>query len=976
MRALWVFVLLAPACGAADFRASQLNALAQAAATGRPQDTARVRDLTTEALRIERETKDPAEAITLGILGEQLYEAGEFREARTVLESAAGIAAERFGKDSTQVADVDMKLAAALIPFGDYGRSASLSREALAVYEARFGQKDSHVGRALSRLGSAQLNAGEYTGAVASLEQAVRILEESEGARSPATGKTLTQLAFAIFSTGDLARARLTAERAISILDPLADSAAGDAQRVMGEILLELADYPSARAAQDRALQIFEKWYGPDSITVADDLVGIGNAARGVGDLERARDTTSRAVAIYEARLGPENSRVGGSVDNLGQVLVLMKQWDAARACFQRALAIQTKALGPRNPWTANVLQGLAKVAAGTGHYAEAESLLNTNLEIWREQLGPAHPSTAVSLNLLAGVMAHRGERAAALKTALEAARIARDEIAYTVRSVDERQALKFAAHRSDALDTALSLIAAGASADAAAVWDETIRSRALVLDEMAARNRSVRASRDPAAQVLIGEETRARSELARLAMQGKGSRTVEDWRKLLGEKRDAVYRADEALAAKSAAYRGLERERAGLEEVARALPAGTALVAYVRYNRIDFSAPGDASAPAYMAFVLKQGARYPQAAPIGPASRVDAQAANVRAEMARERDSEGHSERRNEASYRTAGEALRRTVWDPVARLLAGAAAVYVIPDGSLQLINLAALPTGTTQYLAEAGPLLHFLSAERDMVKSDAPRPRGSGLLAVGNPAYDTAATAGAPAAMRSALEGCGDFARMRFDPLPGSAREIEELASIWKHEGWNAETLTGSRATESTLRKDAAGKRVIHLATHGFFLEGRCQAAATLAENPLLRSGLALAAANRRAAAREGSDDGILTAEEAASLDLAGTEWVVLSGCDTGIGDLAAGEGVLGLQRAFEEAGAGAVIASLWPVADEDATQWMATLYRSHFVDGRGTAQAVRAAERSAIATRRAKSLSTHPFYWASFVATERQ
>ncbi len=131
----------------------------------------------------------------------------------------------------------------------------------------------------------------------------------------------------------------------------------------------------------------------------------------------------------------------------------------------------------------------------------------------------------------------------------------------------------------------------------------------------------------------------------------------------------------------------------------------------------------------------------------------------------------------------------------------------------------------------------------------------------------------------------------------------------------------------------------------------------------------SGLALAGANRR-----GSQDaaGILTQDEVPSLQLEGVEWAVLSACDTGLGTIQAGEGVFGLRRAFQVAGVRTVIMSLWPVEDTSAREWMRRLYRARFVSKLGTAESVRRASVRLLQERRARKLSTHPFYWAGFIA----
>ena len=215
-------------------------------------------------------------------------------------------------------------------------------------------------------------------------------------------------------------------------------------------------------------------------------------------------------------------------------------------------------------------------------------------------------------------------------------------------------------------------------------------------------------------------------------------------------------------------------------------------------------------------------------------------------------------------------------------------------------------------------------------------------------------------------------------------------------------------GPAADERSFKELSPGRRVLHLATHGFFLGGDCvegldesrsvgglvarkkvptakqrlssgkappapKVDVASGETSLLLSGLALAGANHRAAAKGDEEDGILTAEEVASLNLSGVEWAVLSACDTGLGEIKAGEGVFGLRRAFQIAGAHTVIMSLWPVEDRAAGTWMRALYEGRLVRKLDTANAIREASLTVLHQRRARGQSTHPFYWAGFVAS---
>ena len=219
------------------------------------------------------------------------------------------------------------------------------------------------------------------------------------------------------------------------------------------------------------------------------------------------------------------------------------------------------------------------------------------------------------------------------------------------------------------------------------------------------------------------------------------------------------------------------------------------------------------------------------------------------------------------------------------------------------------------------------------------------------------------------------------MQFEPLPASLNEVDAVVTLWTRARRATTRLTGSAASEAAFKAAAAGRQVLHLATHGFFLGGRCatafdassepaERAARLArENPLLLSGLILAGAHREGAADE---DGVLTAEEIAALNLNGVE--LGRSCPDRYGrrrDSCRG-GCLRLRRAFQLAGAKTVIMSLWTVEDQATRQWMSALYENRLVRELGTADAVREASLTMLRQRRAKGVSTHPLYWAAFVA----
>ena len=541
------------------------------------------------------------------------------------------------------------------------------------------------------------------------------------------------------------------------------------------------------------------------------------------------------------------------------------------------------------------------------------------------------------------------------------------------------------------------------------------IRSRALVFDELAARHRSVSGSADPEVAELSGQLLSARTRLATLVFRGVGDMKPEAYRNLLDEAREQKEKAERMLAEKSIAFRQDQaRTQLGIKEIAVSLPQGAALVAFVRYARHDLKKPGRsnvvlAPVPSYAAFVLRAGEQQPEFVQLGSAHQVENRLAAWRRSIARQAEVIDVAANTGEDAYRGFGVALRRRIWDPLVPGLGHAKEVFVVPDAALHLVSLGSLPLGSSRYLIEAGPLIHYLSTERDLVPVQSRH--GEGILVVGNPAFNQAAKptlasnrqsllAGAPAATAALLRGsrsaCGTFETLHFPPLPASQQEAENIAALWKRSTSGAGTVrstgellqvTGAEASLEAFQEYAPGKRVLHLATHGFFLEGTCESAVQLsldvnkrdenplpatAENPLLLSGLAFAGANRRASAKPEETDGILTAEEIAGINLEGVDWAVLSACDTGVGEIKVGEGVFGLRRAFQVAGAKTVIMSLWPVEDETTRQWMGSLYRAHFLNGKDTGESVRVASLQILRQRRAKHQSTHPFYWGAFIA----
>jgi CHAT domain-containing protein len=268
-------------------------------------------------------------------------------------------------------------------------------------------------------------------------------------------------------------------------------------------------------------------------------------------------------------------------------------------------------------------------------------------------------------------------------------------------------------------------------------------------------------------------------------------------------------------------------------------------------------------------------------------------------------------------------------------------------------------------------------YLTSGRDLLRLSVKTKAQGGGVVFADPKFDSTGPGAATDGGTTRGRRSADLRSLRWVPLPGTGQEADALIRTMK----GLKVFRGDQATEGQLKALHAPK-ILHLATHGFFLPDEAppeaadqnapqMAAATSAsssatevyENPLLRSGLALAGANKL---QSGSDDGVLTALEASGLDLWGTKLVVLSACETGVGKVSNGEGVYGLRRSLVIAGAESLVMTLWQVDDFATKDLMAGFYKK-LAAGKPRSAALREIQLEIAAQEK----YAHPFYWASFL-----
>jgi CHAT domain-containing protein/tetratricopeptide (TPR) repeat protein len=957
---------------------------------------------------------DPGYARGLAVYGRLLRMAGRSSEARPYLERSVALL-DSVHAETGEVFEPAPHQDLAMIcgTVGEHERSIALYRRCVADFGTLYGREHPAGLAQRMNMGLEFQQIGAYDSARTAFEEALAGLRRQPDYNPGMRASAMVNLGQLLYVLGDFSESRALHREAVELqLSSLGRDHPNRSVTLSNLAVLhrQFGEHEEARATVEEALAIGERRFGPDDHRLAPHLSTLALILSESGRDDEALPLARRLLRIQEVQNGPEHVVVIPTHTLLGQILD--QQGSAEAGDHHRRAADIAARVAAGDVETGTAWREYGRYQRRRGDRAGAARSLDRAIATFTAAGLEDHPRYAAALVERAALRLDTGDAAGALADAVAAESLAQRHFRHTVRSLPEQVALDYAAARPRGLGLAVAALTALPRNDDAsiAVLDALVRSRALVLDEMAQRHRHVRATGDSVTRAAAERLAVARARAAGLYVAWSRSGDAGMHKAYAAAESTAQALEDDALAAAGGRARG---EDPGLAAVRAVLVPGDALVSFVRYARD--------SVIAYAGFVAAHGRDGVAFVPLGDAAALERACTAWLEEVSRDPRATGASAAAAERASRTRGERVRRMAWDPLAPHLAGARRILVVPDGALSFVPFAALPDTSGGYLIERGPLVHYLSAERDLVRDGDPA-AARGLLALGGPDFDarpagpvlaaTDAGATATAAYRGPLGACRELQAMRFESLPGTRAEVRDVAAIWdRTRGPAGDALVhlGSDASETAFKREAPGRRVLHLATHAFVVGGTCveKAEGTRAmgllvdasrpatvppasaaappprtppppattrtrENPLQLVGLALAGANARDDAGPDAEDGVLTAEEVASLDLADCEWAVLSSCHSGIGEYAPAEGLLGLRRAFAVAGARTLIASLWAVGDESTRVWMSQLYRARFERGEATEAATRTAALAVLEERRAARRSTHPFHWAAFVA----
>jgi CHAT domain-containing protein/Flp pilus assembly protein TadD len=888
-----------------------------------------------------------------------------------------------------------------------------LAQRSLELMEKTLGPDHLNVAIQLLHLSMLHQTVGKFSEAESLALRALAIHEKVQGPDHSEVAFSLLVLSHLYRERGEYSKAEPLVQRALAIQEKtsgLASRGLPVSLSILGALYMSIGDYEKAESALQRALAIEEKVSGPLHINVGVKLNDLGELYRTTGDYGRAKLFLQRALSIGENALGRDNDRVATTLNNLGLVDVALGEYAEAEVLFERAIASKQKAFGPEHPQVGTILNNLAKLYEDIGNYEKAESLHRQSLVIREKALGPMHPDVVQSLENMAFLAAAQRDFRTAVQLFKKVNRIQDGQIRDVFAFTTEGQKLQYIQKISGIANGYYSLIHQYLKAEPEAVrngLEFVLRRKGIVFDAQSRAREALQGRMSEAVRKEWDRLSALRGDYSRLLLNKPDQMSPEVYRETLTLLQRKIETVEKHLASESALVaKELKQRTITVEAAARALPAHSALVEFVIIEDYDFAKGKWAQSWRYLAFVLTAEGDV-TLVDLGEAGALEALVRRALTDIKTSLGTRGIQVLKEPGASAPRQENLKSLadlyaqLWAPLKKSLTGVDKVVVSPDGLLNLVPFAALVDGEGRFLLERYRLAYVSSGRELIGAAGSLINPDSNLLLVANPDFGkkVQGLSSAVASVRSR-----DF-RGAFDPLPGTEREAKEIPLLVSDRGGRKNVFVESNATEGAV-KYARSPRILHLATHGFFLQdeeidlcGRMRGVTVVKnerseentlcektrgvtvvkgekpappkryENPLVRSGLAFAGANKASEITEG-DDGILTALEITGMDLYGTELVVLSACDTGVGEIKTGEGVFGLRRAFALAGAKNLLMSLWPVSDEITANQMKTFYQK--LQTMPTAEALRQAQLETIKELKAQYNGiAPPGLWAPFI-----
>ena len=872
-------------------------------------------------------------------LARVLASEGQLDGAQVVAENVIGYGESAWRENPVQYYNALLELGAVYQRKGRFEDAERIFEETMLAMIEIGGEYHPTTLVAMNNLGNIYEQMGFYDDAEPLLEQTLDGMEIAMGQSHPQTARTRNNLALLHESQGNFREA-----------EPLYNTSYEYISESLGK------NHPDALGMQNNLAYLYML----------------------MEEYEAAAALFEGLVERWSIAIGPDHQDALKSRNNLGRVYQKLGRLDEAEQQVMATLAARSESLGGRHIDTIRSMIDLGSIYLDQGRINEARKELTDALEIAEQEIGEQHPYTFEALNNLARVEEAAGELSTAVELremGLARRSVFLDRMLWVTGENAREGYIRL--HRPE-LDEYLRLLTSitdplrGKKA-----IEASLQRKGLLLKITSEIEQIAQLTADPKLASISAELERARKSFASLTLSGPTADTQGRHAEALYNLELRVNDLQGELGRASVRYRSSIAET-NADALEASLAENTALVDILMYNEGD--------EPRVLAGVMvNQGGEisydlveFPDRAAIEKS--VIAYRSIIQDDLA------------DEYEIIDAGQRAYELVWAPIRESIREVDYVYLVPDGVLNILPFNALMNDDEEYLIQTTDV-HLLTSGRDLLPNEYQLSEGEYVILAG-PDYNSDKVVGAEAleaaagrrsaAMKLGIRGSGGGLRgLNFAPLPGAEEEGRIITEQVVANEQKNEVFFGEQAQEQVLADIIESPEILHIATHGFFLEAddtlrkrllKMQRSSEIqvpppGDNPLLRAGLAFAGINSNAQFLgdiDTTNDGVLTALEVLGLNLSGTKLVVLSACETGLGEIHEGEGVYGLRRSFQEAGVAEVISSLWEVSDA-GTQALMTDFYERILAGTPAREALRDTQLAMIDS----ALWGYPYIWSAFM-----
>ena len=925
-----------------------------------------------QAMELKKKTlgeEHPDYAMSLNNVGIAYKSMGDYQSALKYYLQAKEITAKSYGEETPRYASILNNIAICYQNLKNYQKALSYNKQALKIREKVLGVNHPDYAYSLNNIGTVYENIGDYQTALKYYMEALEIRGMTLGTEHPKYAVTLNDIGGVYFDMGDYQNALKYFLQALEIRKKTIGEEHPEYASLLNDIGIvynDMGDYQNALKYLTQALEIQKKVYGEDHHECASTLGNIGLVYDNMGDYQNALKYQMQSIEIKRKNWGEDNLNYARSLNNIGIVYNNMGDSQNALKYYNQSMETIRKIQGEEHPDYASSQNNIGSVYDKMGDYQSAMKYYSKALEIRKKVLGEEHPLYALTIYNIGRAYFGEADYPNAIKANKDASDICKRNLIrnFSFMTAHEREAYWSATNKyfykninymyhlpDDTLATSTS-------------YDAELITKGLLLASEINMTNIIMESGD---STLISDYENLKTMHLQLdkELEKPTSERVVDCDSLNEE----IQKVERRVVEKSKEFGDITNFiKIDWKEVQNSLKPNDVAIEFSNFTENDTTK--------FVALVLTKDMKAPVCVPLFDQSEMQKLQRGIvptKSETQMEDENRGASTvaAKRQGIYESTG--LYNLLWKPLEKYFPENPRIYFAPSGMLHQIAVEYAPIDKEKTISDKYEI-YRMSSTRFLAMEYMPKPMKNSVL-YGGIYYDSDTTTMKQESDRYSTRSAtnttavsisrnGDRGSLSY--LPGTKTEVENIVGKMKKRKISTTIFEGSQANEESF-KALSGKEIstLHVATHGFFLpsDEKMSGDQSLIQSGLLMSGANLAWQNMPVP--EGIEDGILTAKEISFMDLRKTDLVVLSACQTALGEIT-GEGVFGLQRGFKKAGVHTIIMSLWPV-DDNATLLMMTEFYTNLTKGMSKREAFLAAQNKVKTTEG----FANPRFWAAFI-----